>query len=765
MKTSFKELESPYFEGELEFLDPVDELSKTIAQAIDESPFSRVFEQGHGFAYLSETEQTESFDEEDYAETESNDESGEGEEWGASEEEAYFEHDQPSRAQIPPPTIAAGLAIAPFAATLKNRLFPFLPPNKNKDAINWNNSQHPRVSGVDPQLILDSLKNNYVDLPSIEAEITRHNNANPSAPIDLSAKVVNGVFVEAVHQFQQKCFTDKGQHDGKAGAKVLHSLGIIQPKGKNPLAQVNDASKTKIKDKGITGKIGNTVIDHSNWFDFIVNPSIVGWTTDKDPGIHYELAKKLRFAENLLLAMPAFKNLSPAELGQALGITEVHKGYRRTKTNDSQHNFGLGIDISYDPNPWIRGSKVLEVIKDASLLHGRSVPDFAGAGYAQKYLFSLSSKYSTDQIHDILRQHHEDFVNYLSYANNLTKIKELLSRSASAGLVKDRESLDAAAARWQRKIKAHLADMKGDLTFLRNNGTRRNPLNGFLSHKKELVVALRDKACLAWGAVDLGEGVGASGDVMHFDMRSISPFSKIRDTAEFHPCRPGNTSQTTTHSKDREVESEHFDLMQFQTPQKAIQLVGWRDASPGGKSKIVSPPSGSAGWNKDKWKVGQVWRIPLEELKNGFQKPDKLPSWTDESAAGKAIALIPQALDATKIQEVLLYFHGDGPGYRQANQNFCIFANSKKGCLEKGWVEDVDTARIAQQLQSSAAQSWQFCRNALTVEQGANGPPTATFTWMKSSTGFLMREFGNRSHPTFALFWQGTVEAATQSPK
>ena len=97
-----------------------------------------------------------------------------------------------------------------------------------------------------------------------------------------------------------------------------------------------------------------------------------------------------------------------------------------------------------------------------------------------------------------------------------------------------------------------------------------------------------------------------------------------------------------------------------------------------------------------------MWRIPLEELKTGFQKPDKLPSWTDESAAGKAIALVPQALDATKIQEVLLYFHGDGPGYRQANQNFCIFASSKQGCLEKGWVEDVETARIAQQLQSSA---------------------------------------------------------------
>ena len=52
------------------------------------------------------------------------------------------------------------------------------------------------------------------------------------------------------------------------------------------------------------------------------------------------------------------------------------------------------------------------------------------------------------------------------------------------------------------------------------------------------------------------------------------------------------------------MESEHFDLMQFQTPQKTIQLVGWSDASPDGKSKIVTPPSGSAGWNKDKCEGG-----------------------------------------------------------------------------------------------------------------------------------------------------------------
>jgi hypothetical protein len=52
MKTSFKELQSPHFEGEREFLSPADELSKTIAQAIGENPFSHEFEQSGGRVYL-----------------------------------------------------------------------------------------------------------------------------------------------------------------------------------------------------------------------------------------------------------------------------------------------------------------------------------------------------------------------------------------------------------------------------------------------------------------------------------------------------------------------------------------------------------------------------------------------------------------------------------------------------------------------------------------------------------------------------------------
>jgi hypothetical protein len=444
----------------------------------------------------------------------------------------------------PQPTIAPDLAIAAFSATLKSKMYPILSPEKNKEAIAWNAKQHPGKSGVDPQTILDSLKKNYVDLASIEAEIKRHNAATPSSSIDLGIAVINGIFVESVHQFQQKCFTDKGQHDGKGGSKVLHSLGIIEPAGKNPLADVNPHTRPRIRDKGITGRIGNVVIDYTNWFDFIVNPSFFGWTTDIDPGVHYELAKRLRQAENWLLSLPIYQGISPAELGVILGIAEVHKGYRRTKSNDSQHNYGLGIDISYETNPFVRGKKIFEVIKDASLLLS-GMPDahYAGATYAQQYFFSLSKRFTTTEIHLILWKHHEDFIQYLRLKDDLTQIKILLGRpDAPAGMVKQGEALNAAAARWQRKIRDQFKAMGNDISFELNRGGFRDPLNGFISHDLSLVFALREQACLAWGAVDFGDGPGqTSGDIMHFDMRSIAPFSKIGDTAKHHPCNSGTS--------------------------------------------------------------------------------------------------------------------------------------------------------------------------------------------------------------------------------
>jgi hypothetical protein len=62
---------------------------------------------------------------------------------------------------------------------------------------------------------------------------------------------------------------------------------------------------------------------------------------------------------------------------------------------------------------------------------------------------------------------------------------------------------------------------EAELMYWRNSATfdSRDPLNGFLNLHTDLVFALRQIALLAWGAIDLGPH--ASGDVMHFDLRTL----------------------------------------------------------------------------------------------------------------------------------------------------------------------------------------------------------------------------------------------------
>jgi hypothetical protein len=112
--------------------------------------------------------------------------------------------------------------------------------------------------------------------------------------------------------------------------------------------------------------------------------------------------------------------------------------------------------------------------------------------------------------------------------------------------------------------------------------------------------------------------------------------------------------------------------------------LGWKDASKAGK-----------GWNVGQQEVGQIHRIPLQDLKQGLQQesakrrwiPKKgkvkghweeestmLPGLSSESAKGKAIAVVPAALAPTQPIEVLIMLHGytettDRPfaGWRELN--------------------------------------------------------------------------------------------------
>jgi hypothetical protein len=80
--------------------------------------------------------------------------------------------------------------------------------------------------------------------------------------------------------------------------------------------------------------------------------------------------------------------------------------------------------------------------------------------------------------------------------------------------------------------------------------------------------------------------------------------------------------------------------------------VGWSDAVTKGY-----------GWNAGERTWGKVRRIPLEGLAEGLGGgKDKLrteiPSLSPEAAKGKAIVLVPTALDATKSIEVVVFLHG-----------------------------------------------------------------------------------------------------------
>ena len=81
--------------------------------------------------------------------------------------------------------------------------------------------------------------------------------------------------------------------------------------------------------------------------------------------------------------------------------------------------------------------------------------------------------------------------------------------------------------------------------------------------------------------------------------------------------------------------------------------VGWSDASKQGKA-----------WNADERAVGKVRRIPLEGLAEGIDANvrgaggRKITELSSEGATGKAIVLVPAALDATGSIEVVVFLHG-----------------------------------------------------------------------------------------------------------
>src|SRR5262249_27555932 len=119
---------------------------------------------------------------------------------------------------------------------------------------------------------------------------------------------------------------------------------------------------------------------------------------------------------------------------------------------------------------------------------------------------------------DRLKQLSDDFVAYFRLGTDDTELGNVMTaRQSDTRVVKAGETLDKAAARWKGIIAADLRALSGH-DFASSSG-HTPPSDGFLPLPKELVVALRDNACLAWGAIDFGPSSEGSGDIMHFDTR------------------------------------------------------------------------------------------------------------------------------------------------------------------------------------------------------------------------------------------------------
>jgi hypothetical protein len=415
----------------------------------------------------------------------------------AAAHEAFFAED------VPAPVLDATVAVPQFRVA---PLVPVLGAAANAAAAAWNQRTHPARSGVDPADLRARLAA-YVDL----AEVQR---ALDASQIPLGSGPIDSIFVEAVHQFQHACFVEDALVDGKAGPATLDSLGLVRRTGLKSREDNPDQHPFLQRHAAAIRRDTGGEFTAARWFDTFVNPSFLGWTFKHS--VHPVLVRKLRQAEAALLATSPYSGFTPRRLGQALHIAEQHGGSRPDQKTDSNHTVGLAVDINYTTNPWVGGESFSQVMRNASLLISGT-----DAGLTKVDLDRLRTSATAD-IAAALRQRSDALVDYFHVIDPAVPADvrqqalrdTLQARRATAHVWQRGESLDDAAHRWEQTIHSDLSKLERQAGFHPNHDPRR----GFIDLPTDLVVALRDGACLAWGAVDFGDE--ASGDVMHFDCRT-----------------------------------------------------------------------------------------------------------------------------------------------------------------------------------------------------------------------------------------------------
>ena len=378
-----------------------------------------------------------------------------------------------------------------------------LDPNKNKLATRRNQqsmSSWPVNVGM-----LMALMGRWVDLAKLQKLLKDFNAANPGNEYALAAapyKDVDAFFTECVHQFQLTHYINPAEQDGVLGPSTLDTLGLFNHKPAVALDRRRMPGQAVLDGLGadIAASTGNE-FTAVNWFDHIVYPSFLG--VKIADGVHLLLWRKLKAAEDWILALPAYKNMTAAGAGKTLGFTAGTRfsAGRFYAAKQAMHSVGLAIDIEPDMNPWVGAGWLVKpgnydqlsaddkhrwdvaLTEPSLLLQALSAAsgEHLTGGIVNTWLDSLAVSHGMDTLacYTIIKQKNDEFVH------------------------------------WLAQNPAQLAFWRASVTF--NSGTA---ANGFLHLHPDLVVALRQTEGLAWGAIDFGPSRFGSGDMMHFDLRT-----------------------------------------------------------------------------------------------------------------------------------------------------------------------------------------------------------------------------------------------------
>ena len=452
----------------------------------------------------------------------------------------------------PADSIDQAAAQPPFSSAVRNRMEALLDVKSTEAAVTWNKARHPEKSEIEVSVLRTRL-GAYLDIDAVERAM------QSSAELKHIAGDPGAVVAVAAHQFQQKIYASKAQRDGKIGEGTLDALGFVRHRD-DSLNRVDKANQFHVKnDSKAFQRIKKVYVDHASvfeelgsdvtprtWFRLFVNAPFLGRPITN--GVHFELMRKLRRAEAWLATQRQYRDMSPVELGSALGIDEDHHGSRPLqKESSSMHTLGLAVDIGYLKNPWVAGQHKSpernKHFKEVSMNVSRLMEGIEEE-LTPEWLQHLGagSSFTTQAAYLEIQKRSSNFKAYLALEHDPASLKELLKKRTSGPggqkFLGDGESIDRAVKRWQEIIDEDRKHLK----FVFGEGRRAEA--GFLNLHRDLVVALRDHGCLAWGAIDLGEH--ESGDMMHFDCRPAGVGYQLalpaqQRAAEGHPCAAEKT--------------------------------------------------------------------------------------------------------------------------------------------------------------------------------------------------------------------------------